>query len=51
MFMASSPGLAFKILRVWMCLCVCVYVCMNDEFCADEEEGSEFRAIRENRVG
>ena len=27
-----------------------MYVCMNDEFCANEEEGSEFRAVRENRV-
>ena len=23
---------------------------MNDEFCADEEEGSEFREVRENRM-
>ena len=39
--MASPPGLAFKISRVWMR--ICAYVCMNDEFCADEKEGSEFR--------
>ena len=25
-------------------------MCMNDEFCADEEEGSEFREVRKNRV-
>ena len=46
--MASLPGLTFKILRVWMRLCV--YVCVNDEFCADEEEDSECREVRENRV-
>ena len=40
--MASSPGLAFKILRIWMHLRVCTY-----EFCADEEEDSELRVARE----
>ena len=42
--MASPPGLAFKTLRVWM------YVCVNDEFCADEKESSECREAKENRV-
>ena len=27
-----------------------MYVCMKDEFCADEEEGSEFREVREDRA-
>ena len=44
--MASPPGLAFKTLRVWMHVCVCV--CVNDEFCADD--GSECREVKENRV-
>ena len=26
------------------------FVCMNDEFCADEKEGNECREVRENRV-
>ena len=42
--MVSPPGLAFKTLRVWM------YVCVNDEFCANEEESSECREAKENRV-
>ena len=48
MFMASTPGLAFKI-DIKDIMDAFMYVCMNDEFCADDEEGSEFRA-RENRV-
>ena len=48
MFVASPPGLAFKMLKGMDAF---VYVvCMNDEFCANEEEGSEFREVRENRV-
>ena len=45
MFMASPPGLAFKILRVWMRLCV-----RMTNFVQTRKEGSEFREVRENRV-
>ena len=46
--MASPPGLAFETLR--MCGCVCVDVCVNDEFFCADEEGSECRDVKESRV-
>ena len=41
------PGLVFKILKVWMRLCACVYG--RRMFCADEEEGNELRAVKARR--